>query len=747
MKQGLCHKTTLGRVGLTLLAVLVMVGCGGGGGVSPLTPPTNDNPVPSISTISPTSSTVGAAAGTLTINGSNFMSTSTVTYHGVSHTATFVSASQLTIALTTNDQATAGAYAVVVANPSPGGGDSNSVSFTVNNLAPRISSLSPTSAAAGAAGQTLTLNGTNFLSTSTVTYNAAAHPATFVSATQLTIALTAGDQATAGAFPVVVTNPTPGGGASSAASFNVDNPVPTVTSLSPTSAPVGAAAQTLTINATKFLSTSTETYTGTAHTATFVSATKLTIALTTGDQATAGTFPVVVKNPTPGGGSSSTVDFAVGNPIPSIASLSPTSATAGAAAQTLTINGTDFMNSSTVTYNGVGHAATFVSATKLTISLTTGDQATAGTFPVVVKNPTPGGGTSTAVSFTVNNPAPTIASISPTSATAGAAAQTLTINGTNFLHTSTVTYNATAHTATFVSVTKLTIFLTTGDQATAGNRAVVVSNPAPGGGNSNSVNFVVNAATPVTVTLDGQASSSTSVAVGGTLHVTAVVTGAAPNLTFTVNGVTNGNATVGTISGSSSPYTYTAPSAIPANENPVTIEAMQGGTGDTASLSVTINPSNSSPNAIKVTGGVATGINLSLTNRTPTLGLADVGTCNYPTANMCTANVTGIQISRSGQATNFCGNSSCTIWLLGQGLTNGSGSALASGLTLSVTHPQSATDVTVGTVQSNAPISGLTNIFIPITVSSSAPLGIRDIVVTLGDGETQVYTGAIQIVN
>ncbi len=39
------------------------------------------------------------------------------------------------------------------------------------------------------------------------------------------------------------------------------------------------------------------------------------------------------------------------------------------------------MNSSTVTYNGVGHAATFVSATQLTISLTTGDQATAGTFP------------------------------------------------------------------------------------------------------------------------------------------------------------------------------------------------------------------------------------------------------------------------------------------------------------------------------------------------------------------------------
>jgi hypothetical protein len=56
-------------------------------------------------------------------------------------------------------------------------------------------------------------------------------------------------------------------------------------------------------------------------------------------------------------------------------------------------------------------------------------------------------------------------------------------------------------------------------------------------------------------------------------------------------------------------------------------------------------------------------------------------------------------------------------------------------------------DVTVSTVQANALASGLTNIFIPVVVSPSAPLGNRDLVVTLGDGETQVYVGAIQIVN
>ena len=413
----------------------------------------------------------------------------------------------------------------------------------------------------------------------------------------------------------------------------------------------------------------------------------------------------------------------------------------------MTLNGTNFLSTSTVTYNNSAHTATFVSATQLTIPLTAGDQATGGAFPVVVTNPTPGGGASSAVNFTVNNPTPNISSISPTSVTAGAAAQTLTINGSSFLNNSTVTYNGANHAATFVSASKLTILLTAGDQVTAGTYAVVLSNPAPGGGSSNSKNFVVNPASVVTVKLNGATSGTANVTVGTTLQITATVTGATANLTLTVNGVTNGNSTFGTITGASSPYTYHGPAAIPAGNNPVSIVATQAVTGETATLTVTITPSSSAPNAIVVSGGEVTGINLALTSRAVTLGLADIGTCNFPTVNVCTATVTGIQISRSGTATSTCGSTSCTLWLLGQGLTNGTGSALTVGLTVSVTHPQSGTDVTIGTLAPDALASGLTNIFIPITVSSSAAAGNRDLVVTLGNGETQVYPGAIQIVN
>src|SRR5208283_1861813 len=169
----------------------------------------------------------------------NFLSTSTVTYNGAGHAATYVSATQLTLTLSVADQATAGAYAVVATNPAPGGGASNALTFTVtvNNPVPSITSLSPPSATAGTGAQTLTINGANFLSTSTVTYNGAGHAATYVSATQLTLTLSAVDQATAGAYAVVVTNSAPGGGASNALNFTVtvSNPPQPITFVQSTS--------------------------------------------------------------------------------------------------------------------------------------------------------------------------------------------------------------------------------------------------------------------------------------------------------------------------------------------------------------------------------------------------------------------------------------------------------------------------------------------------------------------------------
>ena len=107
-----------------------------------------------------------------------------------------------------------------------------------------------------------------------------------------------------------------------------------------------------------------------------------------------------------GGVATSPISFSVtsgvyGNPTPIITNLSPASAPVGTQSLTLTINGTGFLSSSDVTFNGNGRLVTFISATQLTVALTTADLSAPGAYPVVVVNPSPGGGASSAVNFSV----------------------------------------------------------------------------------------------------------------------------------------------------------------------------------------------------------------------------------------------------------------------------------------------------------------------------------------------------------
>ncbi|MBI4465363.1 MAG: CHRD domain-containing protein [Acidobacteria bacterium] len=96
----------------------------------------SSNPVPALTSLSPATVDAGSPAQTLTINGSSFVPGSTSTLNGVPKTVTFVSETRLTIQLTANDLATEGSFAVVVTNPPPGGGTSNTLNLSVQIPAP-----------------------------------------------------------------------------------------------------------------------------------------------------------------------------------------------------------------------------------------------------------------------------------------------------------------------------------------------------------------------------------------------------------------------------------------------------------------------------------------------------------------------------------------------------------------------------------------------------------------------------------
>jgi hypothetical protein len=105
---------------------------------------------------------------------------------------------------------------------------------------PAIATISPNSAAAGGSAFTLTITGANFVAASVVAFGGTSVTTTFVSSTQLTAAIPGGAIAAAGSPAVTVTNPAPVGGTSNALSFTIGsgtNPIPTISSLSPSCGP------------------------------------------------------------------------------------------------------------------------------------------------------------------------------------------------------------------------------------------------------------------------------------------------------------------------------------------------------------------------------------------------------------------------------------------------------------------------------------------------------------------------------
>ena len=165
---------------------------------------------PNITSLSPTSGSVGTA---ITIAGANFgatQGTSTVRFNGSVATPSSWSATGIVAVVPSG--ATTGLVTVTV-----GGAASNGVGFTVVGPAPSITSLAPTS---GAVGTVATITGTNFgmtKGTSTVTFNGTVATPTTWSATSLVVPVPVG--ATTGNVVVTV-----GGVASNAKVFTVTGP-------------------------------------------------------------------------------------------------------------------------------------------------------------------------------------------------------------------------------------------------------------------------------------------------------------------------------------------------------------------------------------------------------------------------------------------------------------------------------------------------------------------------------------------
>ena len=282
------------------------------------------NPVPTLTLLAPNSVSVATTGQTLTLTGTNFVPGITVNFGALAGLVptsgpTLVAGSltdmQITVALPNSALTTAGIVFVSVVNPTPGGGQSNSLLFSITNPTPQISALNPNSAVAGGVGFPLVITGSGFVASSTVHFGAdILNPvAGSQSATQLTVNVRAADIANPGAITVTVNNPTPGGGASNALTFTVTNPLPTLTSLSPSSAGLGGPSFTLTLTGTGLNNASVVQFGADTLTpiASSQTGTQLAVTVPMADIAVLGTVSVTIVNPAPGGGTSNALPFTV----------------------------------------------------------------------------------------------------------------------------------------------------------------------------------------------------------------------------------------------------------------------------------------------------------------------------------------------------------------------------------------------------------------------------------------------------
>lgn len=360
------------------------------------------NPVPYLSTLSPDTVLVDVG-GAITVMGSGFMAGTTVQVGGFSPTPTVVSPTELRFTLEPQQVPERGYAQVQLTNPEPAGGRSGQRTLVVASPAPTLVSLSPAVVPIGADSQVVRLTGTGFTRGSSVTVQRVPAETRYVSPTELDVVLPASELSRFHSLVIHVFNIAPGGGYSGGLLLPVQNPAPVAQTVTPARAAAGRAdSLVLTIAGSRFNRFTIVHFGGTPRTTQFVSETELRTVLPPGDVDTPGAFAITVVTPEPGGGSSAAGTLTLTASAPVITALPAYGASAGRPGYALVVHGTGFIRSSVIRWNGQARPTTYISGTRLEMTVTNADMASPGTAQVSVH--TPGVGTSDSRRITIRTP-------------------------------------------------------------------------------------------------------------------------------------------------------------------------------------------------------------------------------------------------------------------------------------------------------------------------------------------------------
>ncbi len=270
------------------------------------------------------------------------------------------------------------------------------------NPVPQITSINPPMVYRGSSGESITIQGNKFIKTSTVYLGVQLLGTTFIDNHNLRVNIPKELIVKAVSAQIAVINPSPDGGTSNIANLQINNPVPSISMTEPTETTAGTSGLTLTVYGSGFFDDTTVYINGIQRPFTLVSQTKIQTELTAGDLERGAYLEVTASNPVPGGGLSNKAVFTVLNPVPTLTAINPTSIIAESPDFKLTLTGSNFVKTSIVSFNNQQFPSTYISSTQIQAEIPSGSIQTAGQYSVSVNNPSPGGGVSGAINFTVN---------------------------------------------------------------------------------------------------------------------------------------------------------------------------------------------------------------------------------------------------------------------------------------------------------------------------------------------------------
>src|SRR2546430_1472170 len=520
--------------------------------------------VPTLSSISPTSTTTCAGSFSLTLNGTNFANNAKVNFGATQLTPTTSSSTQLVVTVPASSVATAGTVSVTVVNPGGSGGTSNAQTFTINNPPPPV--ISSTSTATGTVSVAFSYQ--IVASNCPTSYNATGLPSglSVNTSTGLISGTPAAGTDAGSPYSVTISATNSGGTGTATLTITILSGAPVITS--PTTA------NGTVCNAFSYQITATNN--PTSYGATGLPA-GLTLNTSTGvisgTPTASGTFTVTISATNSRGTGTATLTITISPPAPPVISSA------------LTANGTVGVafsyqivaSNCPTSYNATGlPTGLSVDTSTGAISGTPAVGTDAGSPYSVAISATNSGGTGSAtLTITIKPAKPVITSPLTASGQVGVA----------FSYQITATNNPTSFNATGLPAglsVNTSTGLISGTPTTAGTYSVTISATNSGGTGSATLTLTINNPAPVitsSLTATGTVGAAFSYQITASNSPTSFnATGLPSGLTVnTSTGLISGTPAAGTDAGS--PYS-------------VTISATNtDGTG-TATLTLTINPAN-----------------------------------------------------------------------------------------------------------------------------------------------------------